>query len=119
MRMDIVIGGLLGFVLGAVMMYLVSLRDVRVGVLPLFPTFAFLLFAMAGLRGDASFFTGVSWRSVRTAPAYVVSMAFCSFMISARPSLIQGIGLWLILALGVVVWFVVMMLTEKLMKLFF
>ena len=102
--MDVVIKGLIGGVVTALIVLLSKRGNVLPGILPLAPTFAIIALLAVGSKGDVDGFREACLAGVKTIPAYLVFLGACYLLIGRvdyRLAILGGLAAWLIAALTI------------------
>jgi uncharacterized membrane protein (GlpM family) len=101
--MDILIKGIIGGLITALIAWLSTKGNVLPGILPLFPTFGLIALYLVGLKGDPVGFQETCLAAFKTIPAYLVFLGVCYVAVKKvhfRTALALGLAGWFLVALA-------------------
>jgi uncharacterized membrane protein (GlpM family) len=97
--MDIVIKGVLGGIITALIVFMAKRGNILPGILPLLPVFAIIALLAVGAKGDASGFKETCLAAAKTIPAYLAFLAVCYVLadrIDFRLAILCALATWLL-----------------------
>jgi len=101
--MDIILKGLIGGVMTAVIAMLAKKGNTLPGIAPLFPTLGLIALYLVGSKGDTPGFREAAIAALKTIPAYLAFLLAVYWGIQRfdfRVTLLIGLGAWLVVALS-------------------
>ena len=100
--MDIVLKGLIGGIVTALIVWASRRGDVLPGILPLAPTFAVIALVVVGSKASVDGFRTTCLAGAKTIPAYLVFLGTCYLLIGRvdyRVAIAGGLIAWVAAAL--------------------
>lgn len=100
--MDIILKGLIGGLMTALIAVFAKKGNTLPGIAPLFPTLGLIALYLVGSKGDTAGFREATSAAFKTIPAYLAFLLVCYVGIQRfdyRITLLLGLGAWLAVAL--------------------
>lgn len=101
--MDILLKGIIGGIMTAIIAMLAKKGNTLPGIAPLFPTLGLIALYLVGSKGDSAGFQEAAVAAVKTVPAYLAFLMVVYWGITKydfRLTLLMGLGAWLLVALA-------------------